>query len=138
MSTVKALILDPTTSEVTLRNIPKPTPATGEVLIRVRAIALNPVDGLFIAHPIATSDRVIGLDFAGVVEGAASDLETSTDKRTQTGARVAGFLQGGEYRSSTYVSFSTLTGPSLLGQLPPRRVCRVHYGALRLDLERSR
>jgi NADPH:quinone reductase-like Zn-dependent oxidoreductase len=93
---MKALILKPATTEVAVEEIPVPEPAEGEVLIRVRAIALNPVDEVYATHPIAQQEkRVVGTDFAGEVVGSHDGLAQSTDERTRTGARVAGFLQGG-------------------------------------------
>ena len=95
---MKALILTPATKTVALRHdLPHPTPAPGEVVIRVHAVALNPVDELFVAHPLAEQDqRIIGTDFAGTVAEVSQDLATSQDPRTKIGARVSGFLQGGK------------------------------------------
>lgn len=52
-----------------LRQMPKPVPAAGEVLVEVRATGVNPSDiknvqGLF---PYTTTSRIPGRDFAGVV-----------------------------------------------------------------------
>ncbi|KAF7548270.1 hypothetical protein G7Z17_g7160 [Cylindrodendrum hubeiense] len=92
---MKALVLTPSTHEATVRELPRPIPGVGEVLIRVHAVALNPVDSLYVSHPIAAQDyRVIGTDFAGVVAGASPELAGLLDPRTKLGARVAGFLQG--------------------------------------------
>ncbi len=93
---MKALVLTTAKRQAVVEEIPRPTPGPGEVLIRVRAVALNPVDELYVSNPIATQEkRVVGTDFAGVVEGAGSDLADSSDPRTRPGTRVAGFLQGG-------------------------------------------
>jgi NADPH:quinone reductase-like Zn-dependent oxidoreductase len=95
---MNALVLTPSSRDVSLVQLPRPTPGAGEVLIRVHAIALNPVDALYVSHPIATQEsRVIGTDFAGVVVGVSPDLAESSDARTKAGVRVAGFLQGGMY-----------------------------------------
>ncbi|KAJ6444611.1 ABC transporter [Purpureocillium lavendulum] len=78
-----------------VEEIPRPTPGPGEVLIRVHAVALNPVDEIYVSHPIATQEkRVVGTDFAGIVEGVSADLASSSDPRAKPGTRVAGFLQG--------------------------------------------
>lgn len=94
---MKGLVLTPATKEVTLRDdLARPTPATGEVLIRVHAVALNPVDELYVSRPIAKQDqRIIGTDFAGVVVEVGASLASSPDSRARVGARVSGFLQGG-------------------------------------------
>lgn len=93
---MKALVLTPSTREAAVRELSRPIPGVGEVLIRVHAVALNPVDSLYVSHPIAIQEyRVIGTDFAGIVVGASPELARSPDPRTTSGARVAGFLQGG-------------------------------------------
>lgn len=93
---MKALILTPSTGATEVRDIPKPTPGPGEVLIRVQAVALNPVDVFYVHEPVAEQEqRVVGTDFAGVVEGASNELSGNSDGRLQNGTRVAGFLQGG-------------------------------------------
>ncbi|KAI5459361.1 chaperonin 10-like protein [Mariannaea sp. PMI_226] len=95
MATTRALVLTPSTRDVSIRELPRPTPGPGEVLIRVHAIALNPIDSLYVKNPIAEQEsRVIGTDFAGEVVQAGPDLSDSNDERTKAGVRVAGFLQG--------------------------------------------
>jgi NADPH:quinone reductase-like Zn-dependent oxidoreductase len=93
---MKALVLTPATKDVSVRELPVPEPRDGEVLIRVHAVALNPVDAIYAVHPIAEQEhRVIGTDFAGVITAVGSDLASSTDLRAKIGGRVAGFHQGG-------------------------------------------
>ncbi|KAM3552873.1 hypothetical protein MY1884_006981 [Beauveria asiatica] len=95
---MEALILTPSTRSTDVRDIPTPTPGPGEVLIRVRAVALNPVDVIYVEDPVAEQhQRVVGTDFAGVVTAASNDLVKVEDGRIQNGARVAGFLQGRLY-----------------------------------------
>lgn len=95
---MKALLLAPAARSTSIQELPSPTPGNGEILIRIHAVALNPVDALYVFHPIATQDqRVIGTDFAGVVAGIGPDLIDCPDLRTKVGTRVAGFHQGGEY-----------------------------------------
>ncbi|KAH7141508.1 chaperonin 10-like protein [Dactylonectria estremocensis] len=92
---MKALVLRPSDKTVAVEDIPIPAPGSGEVLVHVCAIALNPVDALYSADPIATQPRrVVGTDFAGVIVDAAADLAGSSDERTKPGTRVSGFLQG--------------------------------------------
>lgn len=58
----------------TRESLPVPTPAHGEVLVRVRAVSVNPVDykwrrqGSFTHFPV-----VLGWDISGVVEGLGPD-----------------------------------------------------------------
>lgn len=112
---MKALILTPSTRSTEVRDIPTPTPGPGEVLIRVRAVALNPVDVTYVEDPVAEQhQRVVGTDFAGVVTGASNDLANIEDGRIQNGARVAGFLQGGLY---LFAPQSIKTGSNTANQI---------------------
>lgn len=93
---MKGLVLTTATRTVRLSDVPTPVPGHGELLIKVHAVALNPVDEHYVFHPIATQEqRIIGTDFAGVVVGIGAGLADSADSRAVVGARVAGFLQGG-------------------------------------------
>ncbi len=60
-------------SVLSVRDVPKPKPAAGEVLVEVRAAAINPSDVKNLAGAFRASlPRTPGRDFAGVVrEGAA-------------------------------------------------------------------
>ncbi|RSL44842.1 hypothetical protein CEP54_014522 [Fusarium duplospermum] len=92
---MKALVLTPSIRSASVEDVPQPIPKPGEVLIRVKAIALNPVDQLYVSNPIATQKkRVVGTDFSGVVVEASPELGGSSDPRVKPGTRVAGFLQG--------------------------------------------
>ncbi|KAL4981952.1 chaperonin 10-like protein [Aspergillus falconensis] len=92
---MRALVLTPSTASAAVRDIPCPVPGPGEVLVRVHAVAVNPVDQFYFSNPIATQDqRVLGVDFAGEVVGRHHDLEASSDRRARDGTRVAGFVQG--------------------------------------------
>lgn len=79
-----------------LRQVPDPDPGPEEVLVRVRATALNRADllqrrGRYPAPPDAPAD-VPGLEFAGeVLRGGARA------RLLPTGARVMGILGGGGY-----------------------------------------
>ncbi|MEY2479157.1 MAG: hypothetical protein QOI04_84 [Verrucomicrobiota bacterium] len=66
-----------------LRDIEKPTPADNEVLVRVRAASINPVDGHMIRgswlmRPVGgmrkPKNTRFGTDFAGVVEGIGKSV----------------------------------------------------------------
>jgi len=66
-----------------LREIEKPTPADNEVLVRVRAASVNPVDGHLIrgAWPMRPMSGLrkpkntrFGTDFAGIVEAVGKDV----------------------------------------------------------------
>ncbi|KAI8153642.1 Enoyl reductase [Colletotrichum sp. SAR 10_71] len=92
---MKALVLSPSESSVSVRNIPKPSPGPREILIKIYAVALNHVDALYVKTPIATQDdRVIGSDFSGQVVQLGEGLDVVDDARAKIGTRVAGFVQG--------------------------------------------
>ncbi|KAJ7505089.1 chaperonin 10-like protein [Mycena galericulata] len=78
----KALVIKEQNAPFTLENWPIPVPGPGQILIKVKATALNPVDwkqqkyGIF----IKTWPVVVGVDMAGDVE--------------QIGEGVQGFTKG--------------------------------------------
>ncbi|KAI1379009.1 GroES-like protein [Hypoxylon crocopeplum] len=89
---MRALVLRPKDGTINVEEVEKPVPGPTELLIRVGAVALNPVDWMYATHPIAAQEqRVVGTDFAGMVVGKGEGLD---DERIKIGARVAGFLQG--------------------------------------------
>lgn len=92
-SQMKALLLDAEQRTATVKSIPIPTPGPNEVLIKVHAIALNPVDSLYTFSPLGATGRVVGSDFAGTVV-QSTDPPSTTSRRLQPSQRVAGFLQG--------------------------------------------
>ncbi|EXM14341.1 Polyketide synthase, enoylreductase domain [Fusarium oxysporum f. sp. vasinfectum] len=92
---MKALILNTSLKKATVENVDRPAPGSHQILVNVRAIALNPVDELYVSSPIAAQEkRIIGTDFAGVVVEAGSEISDLSDPRVKAGTRVAGFLQG--------------------------------------------
>ncbi|KAF2186056.1 putative ToxD-like zinc binding oxidoreductase [Zopfia rhizophila CBS 207.26] len=84
---------------VKVKEVPKPTISDNEILIRVHATALNPIDFKFIDF-IAPPGSITGCDFAGVVV-EVGEVASGTWK---AGNRVAGFVQGGV--SEEYGSFA--------------------------------
>ncbi|MCJ1369157.1 hypothetical protein MMC20_000366 [Loxospora ochrophaea] len=89
---MKALVLDAERRTANVKSVPDPRPSSNELLIRVEAVALNPVDSLYMFNPLASTGRTIGSDFAGVID-ALGDAVPPTS-RLKPGDRVAGFLQG--------------------------------------------
>lgn len=89
-------------------------------------MALNPVDALYVGHPVDTPGRTVGSDIAGVV-----DLVGSEVSQWKVGDRVAGLLQGGRRvtrRSNLEQSFSLVTHLSNFWKRTPwrfRGIC--HY-----------
>jgi NADPH:quinone reductase-like Zn-dependent oxidoreductase len=89
---MKALVLDAEARTANLRDVPKPLPGAGEVLVQVEVISLNPIDPLYVQHPLAKSGRTVGSDFAGKI--ASFGPSTPQVASLKVGDRVAGFLQG--------------------------------------------
>ena len=89
---MKALLLDAERRTASVQSIPGPAPAPNELLIRVEFVALNPVDSLYVYNPLAPTGRVIGSDFAGVVDALGDAVPPTSGLKL--GDRVAGFLQG--------------------------------------------
>lgn len=71
-------------------NVPKPTISDHEILVKVSATSLNPIDAKFIDF-IAPSGAVAGCDYAGVIE----EIGNNAPSKWKVGDRVAGFVQGG-------------------------------------------
>jgi NADPH2:quinone reductase len=91
---MRAVTIDFPGSQPTLReDLPGPTPGDNEVLVRVQASSVNPVDHSIAAGMLAQmgieyeSPAILGRDYAGVVEqvGPASS-------GYRPGDRVFGFL----------------------------------------------
>lgn len=89
---MKALVLDAEKRTANLQSIPKPSPAPNEILVHVKAISLNPIDPLYVAHPLASSGRTIGSDFAGTITSLGSSVPSTSN--LSIGNQVSGFLQG--------------------------------------------
>jgi len=81
---MKAMILEAAGSPLSLREIAKPTPAAGQVLVRIHASGVNPLDLKIAAgkaeHARMPLPAVLGIDMAGVVEAV--------------GPGVSGFVPG--------------------------------------------
>ncbi|KAH6852864.1 chaperonin 10-like protein [Alternaria rosae] len=89
---MKALVLAAEARTAYIRDIPQPVPSSTELLIRVRAIALNPIDPLYVTHPLGSSGRTVGSDFAGVMVEAGCNVPVEAS--LCVGDEVGGFLQG--------------------------------------------
>jgi NADPH:quinone reductase-like Zn-dependent oxidoreductase len=89
---MKALILDAEARTANLEESPAPRPAANELLVKVQSISLNPIDPLYVAHPLGSSGRTVGSDFAGHVVETGSQVPQNANLAIND--RVAGFLQG--------------------------------------------
>ncbi|KAK0421637.1 chaperonin 10-like protein [Armillaria borealis] len=83
--------------------IPEPSPSE----IRSTPVALNPVDALYVAHPVDKAfGRVVGSDIAGIVDKVGSEVT-----QWHAGDRVAGLLQGatsGNIRPGGFAEYAIL------------------------------
>ncbi|RDJ15489.1 zinc-dependent alcohol dehydrogenase family protein [Rhizobium grahamii] len=90
-TTMKALLIDAPNADFHLAEIAKPTPREGEVLVRIKASGVNPLDTKIragnAAHARHPFPAVLGIDLAGVVE--------------QVGAGVTAFHRGDEVYGMT-------------------------------------
>src|SRR5918995_1147612 len=89
---MRAIMLESFDSSPALREVPTPQIAPNEVLVRVRASSVNPVDGAIAAGMMGGMVEhefpvVLGRDYAGVVEQAGSDVT-----RYAEGEEVYGFV----------------------------------------------
>ncbi len=85
-------------------DLPKPTPKDGEVLVKVAAVAVNPIDTYIRAGAVAMplpKPFVIGCDLAGTVEAAGPGV-----KRFKPGDRVWGSNQGLLGRQGTFAEYA--------------------------------
>ena len=87
-------------------DLPKPTPRPGEVLVRVGAVAVNPIDTYIRAGMVAMplpKPYVIGCDLAGTVEAVGQG-----GGRFRPTERVWGSNQGLLGRQGTFAEYATV------------------------------
>lgn len=120
---MKALLLDAANRTATLSTtIPLPTPGQNELLIAVKAIALNPVDALYTAQPLASTGRVVGSDFAGLVVARGPPASSSSPTISNSSSTAPIGSPGRLHRSSTALSTSIISrGDRVAGFLPGAR-----------------
>ncbi|MGO4382408.1 zinc-dependent alcohol dehydrogenase family protein [Pseudoduganella sp. RAF53_2] len=75
---MKAMILTAHSQPLTLSEVERPAPAAGQVLVRVHASGLNPLDGKIAAgkaaHAQMPLNTILGIDMAGVVEAVGEGV----------------------------------------------------------------
>jgi NADPH:quinone reductase len=94
MEIMRAITLESFESGPALQEIPAPTPADDEVLVRVQASSVNPVDNAIASGMLKDMVEhefpiVLGRDFAGVVEQVGSGVSGLSE-----GDEVFGFVPG--------------------------------------------
>ncbi len=96
-------------------DLPTPTPAENQVLVKVAATAVNPIDTYIRSGAVAMplpKPFVVGCDLAGVVEAAGQNA-----KRFKPGDRVWGSCQGVLGRQGTFAEYAAVD-ESFLYPLP--------------------
>ena len=77
-TTMQALVLSAYETPPALLDVPRPQAAAGQVLVRVKASGVNPVDVKIIAGKAAHAQprlpAILGIDLAGVVEGVGAGV----------------------------------------------------------------
>ncbi len=97
-------------------DLPKPEPAESQVLVKVAAVAVNPVDTYVRAGKIAwelPKPFVVGCDLAGTVEAVGSSVT-----RFKPGDRVWGSNQGLKGRQGTFAEYAAVDEAWLYGTPP--------------------
>ena len=79
MSTMKAALIEAQNSEFKIADIARPSPQAGQILVRIKAAALNPLDlkirageAAHARHPLPA---ILGIDMAGIVEAVGPGVE---------------------------------------------------------------
>jgi NADPH2:quinone reductase len=105
---MKAAFIEQTGGPDVIRygDLPVPQPADGEVLVRVRAVSVNPIDTYIRSGAVAMPlpiPYVIGCDLAGVVEQLGSGV-----RDLKPGDRVWGSNQGLLGRQGTFAEYAAV------------------------------
>jgi len=91
--TMRALRVQQADGEFTSIELPRPTPGAGEVLVRIHASGVNPLDTKIragaAAHARHPLPAILGMDLAGVVEGAGPGVD-----KFRVGEEVYGTVGG--------------------------------------------
>src|SRR5262245_18444976 len=98
--TMKAAVLESYGTPLRLTDVLRPQPSRGEVLVRIAASGVNPLDIKIVdgaaAHSLHTPPAILGLDMAGTVEAVGSGVT-----RYRKGDEVYGMTGGaGGYQGS--------------------------------------
>ncbi|KAH8889608.1 putative alcohol dehydrogenase [Thozetella sp. PMI_491] len=99
MATMKAIAVVGEKSAA-ITEVPVPQVRDGWVLVKVKAVAVNPTDWKHIDFGHADVGALCGCDYAGVVE------KVGTNVSFKKGDRIAGFVHGGNRRDHETGSFA--------------------------------
>jgi len=102
-----------------LMELPKPTPAAGEVLVRLVGAAPNPFDRAvydgFLHHLPSTFPLIIGFDGAGIVEELGEGVD-----RFKEGSKVYGSFAHVPFGRGTFAEYIATSSHSLIEAAPDR------------------
>ncbi|KAG8687884.1 hypothetical protein FRC08_011719 [Ceratobasidium sp. 394] len=102
--TQKSCVLPAPGADIVLQDRPVPAPGPGQILVKIIAAALNPVDDMHRHYPVLISGypAVLGCDAAGTVEAIGEDVSSF-----KKGDRV--FFQGDcSHDGSTFQHYATV------------------------------
>ena len=77
MAEQKALVLGSLGGEFAVKNVPVPTPGPGQILVKILASALNPVDWKIPVYKLSYVQNypaILGSDTAGTVEAVGEGV----------------------------------------------------------------
>jgi len=116
--------------QLKVMDLPKPKPAAGEILVRVRAAGMNPVDvkireGLLKDRLPNVFPIILGWDAAGVVEDVGPNAETF-----KTGSEVFAYCRKPVIQHGTYAEFVCI--PETFAAPKPRNMSFVEAAAVPL------
>lgn len=89
MSSTSKAIVCTAVGQGEVQTLPTPQVRDGQILVKTKAVALNPTDWKSMAMDSCVG-RVIGCDYAGVVE----EVGPNVAKPFKKGDRVCGFVHG--------------------------------------------
>jgi NADPH:quinone reductase len=115
-TTMQAAVLDAAGAVFRIADIPRPKPQPGQVLVRVKASAVNPLDTKIragqAAHARQPLPAVLGIDLAGVVEAVGDGVT-----RFKRGDEVYGMTGGVGGLQGSLAEFAAVD-PDLLAPKP--------------------
>ncbi|EMD00417.1 hypothetical protein BAUCODRAFT_62221 [Baudoinia panamericana UAMH 10762] len=85
-----------------VRDRPVPQPRPGYILVKTKAVALNPIDWMQI-DTFPAPNALLGRDYSGVIEAVGAGV---TSTKFRKGDRVCGYVLGGDHLSPENGAFA--------------------------------
>ncbi len=128
---MRALVLDDFDTDFVLKEIDRPVPADGEVLVRIEASGVNPLDTKIrsgnAAHARVAVPAILGIDLAGVVAEVGAGVS-----RFQVGDEVYGMAGGVGPHQGSLAEYSAVDADLIA--IKPARLSMAHAAALPLSI----